>query len=247
MGGATGESPFEEKGALAATLTCQSWPCPAGPSVVGLVSTPGMSKLLAEAPLVLDSKQQTVLREHRDFLAGGSPVLLSDVVSAFVSNKDTQNLGSPVTFIFSHHVSPGGMGLWLGKELGWVRGSASLSRSPLVSWGPPPWAPPSPRKALCKPALDKSLQLPPTLSSTVGDTRANPEGVLCLLGAQSGWRRSLVHHGLQDGGHQRRQHHLPVLPPQQLCRPHGPQPRAGEIPERGRFPRLSLSNMFPHM
>ncbi|XP_046951070.1 adhesion G protein-coupled receptor E2-like isoform X4 [Lynx rufus] len=74
-----------------------------GPSVAGLVSTPGMSKLLAEAPLVLDSKQQTVLREHRDFLAGGSPVLLSDVVSAFVSNKDTQNLSSPVTFIFSHH------------------------------------------------------------------------------------------------------------------------------------------------
>uniref|UniRef100_A0A8C8Y1K6 Adhesion G protein-coupled receptor E2 n=1 Tax=Panthera leo TaxID=9689 RepID=A0A8C8Y1K6_PANLE len=79
-----------------------------GPSVVGLVSTPGMSKLLAEAPLVLDSKQQTVLREHRDFLAGGFPVLLSDVVSAFVSNKDTQNLSSPVTFIFSHHsVTPG--------------------------------------------------------------------------------------------------------------------------------------------
>uniref|UniRef100_A0A667G0M0 Adhesion G protein-coupled receptor E2 n=1 Tax=Lynx canadensis TaxID=61383 RepID=A0A667G0M0_LYNCA len=74
-----------------------------GPAVVGLVSTPGMAKLLAEAPLVLDPKQQTVLREHRDFLAGGSPVLLSDVVSAFVSNKDTQNLSSPVTFIFSHH------------------------------------------------------------------------------------------------------------------------------------------------
>uniref|UniRef100_A0ABI8ASG5 Adhesion G protein-coupled receptor E2 n=1 Tax=Felis catus TaxID=9685 RepID=A0ABI8ASG5_FELCA len=78
-------------------------PAGTGPSVVGLVSTPGMSKLLAEAPLVLDSKQQTVLREHRDFLAGGSPVLLSDVVSAFVSNKDTQNLSSPVIFIFSHH------------------------------------------------------------------------------------------------------------------------------------------------
>ncbi|XP_058583679.1 adhesion G protein-coupled receptor E2-like isoform X4 [Neofelis nebulosa] len=77
-------------------------PAGTGPSVVGLVSTPGMGKLLAEAPLVLDSKQQTVLREHRDFLAGGFPVLLSDVVSAFVSNKDTQNLSSPVTFIFSH-------------------------------------------------------------------------------------------------------------------------------------------------
>ena len=232
---------------LVGTPRYPHWPGPAGPSVVGLVSTPGMSKLLAEAPLVLDPKQQAVLREHKELLGEVPPVLLSGVVSAFVSNKDTQNLGSPVTFIFSHHVSPGGMGLWLGKELGWVRGSASLSRSPLVSWGPPPWAPPSPRKALCKPALDKSLQLPPTLSSTVGDTQANPEGVLCLLGAQSGWMWSLVHHGLQDGGHRRRQHHLPVLPPQQLCRPHGPRPRAGEIPERGRFPRLSLSNMFPHM
>ncbi|XP_078299405.1 adhesion G protein-coupled receptor E2 isoform X4 [Panthera onca] len=83
-------------------------PAGTGPSVVGLVSTPGMSKLLAEAPLVLDSKQQTVLHEHRDFLAGGFPVLLSDVVSAFVSNKDTQNLSSPVTFIVSHRsVMPG--------------------------------------------------------------------------------------------------------------------------------------------
>ncbi|GAB5567828.1 adhesion G protein-coupled receptor E2-like isoform X3 [Prionailurus iriomotensis] len=79
-----------------------------GPSVVGLVSTPGMAKLLAEAPLILDPKQQAVLREHKELLGEVSPVLLSDVVSAFVSNKDTQNLGSPVTFIFSHHaVTPG--------------------------------------------------------------------------------------------------------------------------------------------
>ncbi|XP_046950673.1 adhesion G protein-coupled receptor E2-like isoform X1 [Lynx rufus] len=79
-----------------------------GPSVVGLVSTPGMARLLAEAPLVLDPKQQAVLREHKGLLGDVSPVLLSDVVSAFVSNKDTQNLGSPVTFIFSHHsVTPG--------------------------------------------------------------------------------------------------------------------------------------------
>ncbi|XP_047698158.1 adhesion G protein-coupled receptor E2 isoform X2 [Prionailurus viverrinus] len=79
-----------------------------GPSVVGLISTPGMAKLLAEAPLILDPKQQAVLREHKELLGEVSPVLLSDVVSAFVSNKDTQNLGSPVTFIFSHRlVTPG--------------------------------------------------------------------------------------------------------------------------------------------
>ncbi|XP_042834352.1 adhesion G protein-coupled receptor E2 isoform X3 [Panthera tigris] len=79
-----------------------------GPSVVGLVSTPGLGKLLAKAPLVLDPKQQALLRERKEWLGEVSPVLLSDVVSAFVSNKDTQNLSFPVTFIFSHRsVTPG--------------------------------------------------------------------------------------------------------------------------------------------
>uniref|UniRef100_A0A8C9CU85 Adhesion G protein-coupled receptor E2 n=1 Tax=Panthera leo TaxID=9689 RepID=A0A8C9CU85_PANLE len=79
-----------------------------GPSVVGLVSTPGLGKLLAKAPLVLDPKQQALLRERKEWLGEVSPVLLSDVVSAFVSNKDTQNLSSPVNFIFAHHsVTPG--------------------------------------------------------------------------------------------------------------------------------------------
>uniref|UniRef100_A0A671EF99 Adhesion G protein-coupled receptor E2 n=1 Tax=Rhinolophus ferrumequinum TaxID=59479 RepID=A0A671EF99_RHIFE len=79
-----------------------------GPSVVGLVSTPGMGKLLAEAPLVLDTEKQAVLQEtHKDLRPGVSPVLLSDVVSAFLSNNNTQNLSSPVTFIFQHSVTPG--------------------------------------------------------------------------------------------------------------------------------------------
>ncbi|XP_045709439.1 adhesion G protein-coupled receptor E2-like isoform X3 [Phyllostomus hastatus] len=66
-----------------------------GPSVVGLISTPGMGKLLAEASLVLET--------HKGFLQGVSPILVSDVNSAFLSNKDTEDLSSPVTFIFSHH------------------------------------------------------------------------------------------------------------------------------------------------
>ncbi|XP_074194220.1 adhesion G protein-coupled receptor E2 [Rhinolophus sinicus] len=79
-----------------------------GPSVVGLVSTPGMGKLLAEAPLVLDTEKEAVLQEtHKDLRPGVSPVLLSDVVSAFLSNNNTQNLSSPVTFIFQHSVTPG--------------------------------------------------------------------------------------------------------------------------------------------
>uniref|UniRef100_I3NFE0 Adhesion G protein-coupled receptor E2 n=1 Tax=Ictidomys tridecemlineatus TaxID=43179 RepID=I3NFE0_ICTTR len=74
-----------------------------GPSVVGLVSTPGMDKLLAEAPLVLEPEKQVAPHgTHEDLLPRVSSVLLSDVVSAFLSNKDTQNLSSPVTFTFSH-------------------------------------------------------------------------------------------------------------------------------------------------
>ncbi|XP_019489301.1 PREDICTED: adhesion G protein-coupled receptor E2-like isoform X1 [Hipposideros armiger] len=78
-----------------------------GPSFVGLVSTPRMGKLLAEAPLVLDTKEQAVLNEtHKVLRQGVPPVLLSSVISAFMSNKNTQNLSSPVTFIFKHSVTP---------------------------------------------------------------------------------------------------------------------------------------------
>nr|XP_024642534.1 adhesion G protein-coupled receptor E2 isoform X3 [Macaca nemestrina] len=70
-----------------------------GPSVVGLVSLPGMGKLLAEVPLVSEPENQVVRNEtHQGLL----PILLSDVISAFLSNNDTQNLSSPVTFTFSH-------------------------------------------------------------------------------------------------------------------------------------------------
>ncbi|XP_011884159.1 PREDICTED: EGF-like module-containing mucin-like hormone receptor-like 2 [Cercocebus atys] len=60
---------------------------------------PGMGKLLAEAPLVSEPENQVVRNEtHQGLL----PILLSDVISAFLSNNDTQNLSSPVTFTFSH-------------------------------------------------------------------------------------------------------------------------------------------------
>ncbi|XP_071473960.1 adhesion G protein-coupled receptor E2-like [Marmota flaviventris] len=79
-----------------------------GPSVVGLVSTPGMGKLLAEAPLVLEPEKQVAPHgTHKDSLLSVSPVLLSDVISVFLSRKNTQNLSSPVTFTFSHNVSVG--------------------------------------------------------------------------------------------------------------------------------------------
>ncbi|XP_071457956.1 adhesion G protein-coupled receptor E2-like [Marmota flaviventris] len=77
--------------------------CYKGPSVVGLVSTPGMAKLLAEAPLVLEPEKQVAPHgTHKDLLPRVSPILLSDVISAFLSSNDTQNLSSPVTFTFFH-------------------------------------------------------------------------------------------------------------------------------------------------
>ncbi|XP_023603257.1 adhesion G protein-coupled receptor E2-like [Myotis lucifugus] len=81
-----------------------------GPAAVGLFSSPGMGKLLVEAPLVLETEEQSVLNETRKGLQQEvSPVLLSDVISVFVSNKDTQNLSSPVTFVFKHSLTPGPM------------------------------------------------------------------------------------------------------------------------------------------
>nr|XP_054317753.1 adhesion G protein-coupled receptor E2-like isoform X2 [Pongo pygmaeus] len=74
-----------------------------GPSVVGLVSIPGMGKLLAEAPLLLEPEKQVLLHEtHQDLLQDGSTILLSDVISVFLSTNDTQNLSSSVTITFSH-------------------------------------------------------------------------------------------------------------------------------------------------
>ncbi|MBZ3885868.1 Adhesion G protein-coupled receptor E2, partial [Sciurus carolinensis] len=76
-----------------------------GPSVVGFISTPGMGKLMAEAPLVLQPEQPVAPHgTHKNLLPRVSPVLLSDVISAFLSNKDTQNLNSPVIFTFFHRL-----------------------------------------------------------------------------------------------------------------------------------------------
>ena len=102
--------------------------------MVGLLSTPGMGKLLAEAPLVLEPEKQAVLHgAPKGLLQGVSSVLLSDVISVFMSNKVTQKLSSPVTFIFSHHVSAGAWGCGCGRRLegAWVLGTASLPSSAL--------------------------------------------------------------------------------------------------------------------
>lgn len=133
-----GETASQEEGGLLGNPKIPTLFSPAGTSVVGLVSSPGMGKLLAEAPLVLETEEQVVLHETQK---GISPILLSDVVSAFVSNQNTQNLSPPVTFVFKH-VSPCEMGLWMWKSpqswdqpccLGVPRGCITCPGKPFTS------------------------------------------------------------------------------------------------------------------
>ncbi|MXQ98490.1 hypothetical protein E5288_WYG015388 [Bos mutus] len=78
-----------------------------GPIVVGLVSIPGIEKLLDKVPLVVDAEEQAVPHEtHGELLQEVPPILLSDVISVFISNSNTQNLSSPVKFVFKHSRTP---------------------------------------------------------------------------------------------------------------------------------------------
>ena len=97
-----------KRGVMLGTPRYQSCSCPAGPIVVGLISTPGMGKLLDKVPLIVDAEEQPVPHEtHKELLQETPPILLSEVISIFISNSNTQNLSSPVKFVFKH-VSPGG-------------------------------------------------------------------------------------------------------------------------------------------
>ncbi|XP_061006007.1 adhesion G protein-coupled receptor E2-like isoform X2 [Dama dama] len=78
-----------------------------GPMVVGLVSMPGIEKLLDKVPLIVDAEEQEVPHEtHKELLQETPPILLSDVISVFISNSNTQNLSSPVKFVFKHSRTP---------------------------------------------------------------------------------------------------------------------------------------------
>ncbi|XP_044804174.1 adhesion G protein-coupled receptor E2 [Bubalus bubalis] len=77
------------------------------PIVVGLVSIPGIEKLLDKVPLIVDAEEQAVPHEtHGELLQEIPPILLSDVISVFISNSNTQNLSSPVKFVFKHSRTP---------------------------------------------------------------------------------------------------------------------------------------------
>ncbi|KAB0364645.1 hypothetical protein FD754_008801, partial [Muntiacus muntjak] len=78
-----------------------------GPMVVGLVSMPGIEKLLDKVPLIVDAEEQAVPHEtNKELLQETPPILLSDVISVFISNSNTQNLSSPVKFVFKHSRTP---------------------------------------------------------------------------------------------------------------------------------------------
>ncbi|XP_065788114.1 adhesion G protein-coupled receptor E2-like [Muntiacus reevesi] len=78
-----------------------------GPMVVGLVSMPGIEKLLDKVPLIVDAEEQAVPHEtHKELLQETPPILLSDVISVFISNSNTQNLSSPVKFVFKYSRTP---------------------------------------------------------------------------------------------------------------------------------------------
>ncbi|XP_061046373.1 adhesion G protein-coupled receptor E5 isoform X4 [Eubalaena glacialis] len=74
-----------------------------GPTVVGILSSPNMQKLLANASLDLDLEKQTELEEiYENPVRGAQLRLLSAVNLVFLSNTNTDNLNSKVTFAFSH-------------------------------------------------------------------------------------------------------------------------------------------------
>uniref|UniRef100_A0A2K6FS58 Adhesion G protein-coupled receptor E5 n=1 Tax=Propithecus coquereli TaxID=379532 RepID=A0A2K6FS58_PROCO len=78
-----------------------------GPSVAGIFSSQNMEELLANASLDLEPEKQAQLEEiHEGPVHGAQVRILSAVNSVFLSNTNTEKLASPITFAFSHTVSP---------------------------------------------------------------------------------------------------------------------------------------------
>ncbi|KAG5208654.1 hypothetical protein JEQ12_016219 [Ovis aries] len=75
-----------------------------GPSVVGILSSLNMKKLLANASLKLDLEK---LKEtYESPVRGAKVTLLSAVSSVFLSNPNTEKLDSNVSFAFTLHEQP---------------------------------------------------------------------------------------------------------------------------------------------
>lgn len=80
--------------------------------MAGILSIPNMQNLLANASLELDAEKKAQLEEiHESPVNGANLSLFSTINTVFLSNKNTSKLDFPVTFYFSHNVSP-----WVGRE-----------------------------------------------------------------------------------------------------------------------------------
>ncbi|XP_029771757.1 CD97 antigen isoform X5 [Suricata suricatta] len=74
------------------------------PTVMGILSTRKMHKLLENASLELDSKKKATLKDtYQRPVRGIWSELFSAVNLVFLSNTNTEHLDSSVTFAFSHH------------------------------------------------------------------------------------------------------------------------------------------------
>ncbi|XP_044938922.1 adhesion G protein-coupled receptor E5 isoform X5 [Mustela putorius furo] len=78
-----------------------------GPTVMGILSSWNMRNLLANASLKLETEKKAELSKiHQSTVHGAQAEIVSAVNLVFLSNTNTEKLDSPVTFAFSHTVSP---------------------------------------------------------------------------------------------------------------------------------------------
>uniref|UniRef100_A0A8C0W266 CD97 antigen n=1 Tax=Castor canadensis TaxID=51338 RepID=A0A8C0W266_CASCN len=73
-----------------------------GRTVAGILSSPQMKKLLANASLDLDGRQAMVEETYESPLLDTELRFLSNVNSVFLTNTNTKKLTSPITFNFSY-------------------------------------------------------------------------------------------------------------------------------------------------
>lgn len=74
--------------------------------MAGILSSPNIQKLLANASLSLDKRWDALEERFESPVLNVSLELRSDVSSIFLTNTDTEKLASNVALNFSHSVSP---------------------------------------------------------------------------------------------------------------------------------------------
>ncbi|XP_045848167.1 adhesion G protein-coupled receptor E5 isoform X4 [Meles meles] len=78
-----------------------------GPTVMGILSSRNMKKLLDNASLKLETEKEVELSKiHQSTVHGAQAEIVSAVNLVFLSNTNTEKLDSPVTFAFSQVLNP---------------------------------------------------------------------------------------------------------------------------------------------